>query len=324
MYVPVLGISGILAYGYYSCLDEAPLTKRKRLIATSPRFERQLGDEEYAKLLKQFKSKILPPEHRACITVRRVGSRIAEAGKKFSEEHLPPNSISSAPYTYTVVRSDMANAFVLPNNHVFVLTGLFKYARDEDELAAVMGHEMAHNLARHVGEKVSNSFIISIIARLSLIFDPSGFLYMVFLPASALLHDLPHSRDAEVEADHIGIHLAAEACYDPRAASRVFSAMKESANCNRTSKMKRKDPPEFISTHPSYDSRLSNFEKWMPDALAKFDADGGLKCQRIRGEMKLARKRAAELAARRERMELGMSRPQHYDPFRDEQPQFKW
>lgn len=124
------------------------------------------------------------------------------------------------------------------------MTGLFQYVRDEDDLAAVLGHEAAHNLARHAGERVSGNILISLLARFTLLLDPSGFLYSIFLPAATLLHELPHSRDHEIEADYIGLQLAAEACYDPKAAKRVFSAMKSGNE-------RSLNPPEFISTHPS-------------------------------------------------------------------------
>jgi predicted Zn-dependent protease len=220
IYGPVMLTGGIMVYCYYSCLNEAPLTKRKRLIATSPEMERKMGDDQYRALLKQFHGSILPSDHRASITVQRVGSRVSAAAAKFASEYKIP--MSSSPPTYTVVRSDTPNAFVLPNNHIFVLTGLFQYAKDEDELAAVLSHEMAHNLARHAGEKVSSTILIQIMARVLLMIDPSGVLFYLFLPAASLLHELPHSRETEIEADHIGVYLASEACFDPRAAVRVF------------------------------------------------------------------------------------------------------
>ena len=192
VYVPVLFSGGVLVYCYYSCLDEVPFTKRKRLIATSPEMESQMGDDQYRELLKQFRGKVLPPDHRASITVQRVGSRVAVAAKKFAKEYDVPVSLS--PPTYTVVLSDIPNAFVLPNNHIFVLSGLFRYAKDEDELAAVLSHEMAHNLARHAGEKVSNTILIQIMARVLLLIDSSGLLFSLFMPAATLLHELPHSR----------------------------------------------------------------------------------------------------------------------------------
>lgn len=284
---------GSIVFTYWYFQDEAPFTKRRRILATSREWERHQGDLQYKHLLQHYRKDILPPNHRASVTVKRVGSRIVDAANKFIMENKPEESLGS-PYTYTVIRSDQANAFVLPNNHIFVFTGLFQFVRNEDDLAAVLGHETAHNIARHAGERVSGSILINMLARFTLLLDPSGVLYTLFLPAATLLHDLPHSRDHEIEADYIGLYLAAEACYNPKAAKRVFAAMKEGYSKGTT-------PPEFISTHPSYDTRLSNFDTWLPGAMEKYHADGGRKCEIIRREMKLARQRAAVEAMRRER-----------------------
>jgi predicted Zn-dependent protease len=301
--VPVV----LTGYLYYTYLDEAPLTHRQRWIATTPEWERRLGDEEYQKLVKQFQgsgsgqNKILPKDHPASITVHRVGKRIATAAQVFAKQHgLQYYDTSNT--TYTVVRSDMANAFVLPNNHIFVMTGLFQYIQNEDDLAAVLGHEMAHNLARHVGEKVSGSLVMSLLARLSLLVDPSGVLLTIFLPASNLLRELPHARTQESEADQIGIHLAAEACYDPRAAKRVFQAMKEQATRISQQGQGQGPPPEFLSTHPSHESRIEQFDQWLPEAMKTFRRDTG-ECQRLRLEMQEARQLAALQEARRQQQQ---------------------
>ncbi len=219
------------------------------------------------------------------------------ASNEFMQQHGLQHVVSKSPYTYTVVRSNMANAFVLPNNHVFVLTGLFRYVQDEDELAAVLGHELAHNLARHVGEKLSESMVITLLAPITFIFDPSGILAIFLTNAITLLRELPHSREQEKEADQIGVFLAAEACYDPRAAKRVFAAMKDDADAKRGTNA---TPPEFLSTHPSHEHRLSSFDKYMPDAMKTFQADYGQKCQDLRRGMAQARNLAALQAAQRE------------------------
>ena len=184
----------------------------------------------------------------------------------------------------------MANAFVLPNNHIFVMTGLFRYVRDEDDLAAVLGHEMAHNLARHVGEKVSESVVVAVLARLTLWLDPSGVLAGFFVPTASLLRELPHSRIQELEADRIGMHLAAMACYDPLAAKRVFQRMADES---------KNAPLEFMSTHPSNDSRIGMMDEWLPETKRIFGRSG--RCEHVREEMALARKVAAQQAAERER-----------------------
>ena len=294
MWIFVGGCTTTVGIAYYAYLDVVPITGRKRWIVTSPKWERQMGDHEYRTLIEQFRSKILPQTHRASTTVQRVGQRIATASIEFAKSNnFASNSDIFAniekPYTFTVVRSDMANAFVLPGNHVFVFTGIFRYVQNEDELAIILGHEMAHNLARHVGEKLSGSFVLSLLARLSLFVDPSGVVMSLLLPAMSLARELPNSRTLEIEADHIGILLAAEACYDPRAATKVFAAM----NHGEVSLQ----PPEFLSTHPSHDTRLEKFGEWTPQALQRYNSVE--RCGDVRQLMKRARLHAAVIAEQR-------------------------
>ena len=179
----------------------------------------------------------------------------------------------------------MANAFVLPGNHIFVMTGLFKYVQTEDELAAVLGHETAHNVARHAGEKMSGSIVVSLVARLSLLFDPSGVVFAILVPAASVFRELPNSRTQETEADEIGLTISARACYDPRAAKRVFEKMKAGTG---------NGPPQFLSTHPSPDSRIANFDEWLPTAMREYETND--RCLSIRREMSLAREAAIRRA----------------------------
>ncbi|GKY96924.1 hypothetical protein MPSEU_000651300 [Mayamaea pseudoterrestris] len=283
---------------YYAFLDRVPLTNRQRWIATTTTMEQELGDSEYQQLLQQFRGAILPPQHRATRTVQRVGNRIVAAAQEFmTDYHASTNTASrdltllARPYTFTVVQSDMANAFCLPGNHVFVMTGLFQYARTEDELAAVLGHEIAHNLARHAGEKMSGGLVVNLLARSTLLLDPSGLLAMMILPAASIFRELPHSRIQELEADEIGVHLAALACYDPRASKRVFQRMKDGLD--------GKAPPEFLSTHPSHTSRLAKFDMYMPEVMQTFESNE--RCAVIRQQMERARLAAARDALLRER-----------------------
>jgi metalloendopeptidase OMA1, mitochondrial len=254
-----------------------------------------MGDQEYQQLVQLYKSDILPPTHRASVTVHRVGQRIADASIVFAEQYnFATNEAVKRniykPYTFTVIRSEMANAFVLPGNHVFVMTGLFRYIHNEDDLAIILGHEMAHNLARHMGEKLSGSLVLSLLARLSLLIDPSGVTMALFLPTMSIARQLPNSRTLEIEADHIGILLSAEACFDPRAAKRVFASFKQGDHAHG-------QPPEFLSTHPSHDTRMEKFDDWTPQALGRY-TDGN-RCWNVRQNMQKAREQAALAAAQR-------------------------
>eukprot|EP00733_Pompholyxophrys_punicea_P000153 Pompholyxophrys_punicea_v1_NODE_25_length_5265_cov_107.938388.p3 type:complete len:260 gc:universal NODE_25_length_5265_cov_107.938388:2133-2912(+) len=223
------------------------------------------------------------------------------------------------PYTYTVIRSDhIANAFVLPGNHVFVYTGLFRYVRDEDDLAAVLGHEIAHNLLRHPAERMSSAiwtnFLIPVIVLTFL--DPTGIVLQLIAPLRTILSEFPHSRIQEMEADEIGIQLATIACYDPSAAKRVFEAMSNDEDDDendhggrkRRSSTSTSRPPEFLSTHPTHEHRIANFTTWIPRVLKKEfgNIDDGdddhhrgegkrrlERCKQIRQEMRRAREFAA-------------------------------
>ena len=128
---------------------------------------------------------------------------------------------------YAFLASHTAVFFSMPNS---VLSGMFKYARTEDEIGGILGHEMAHNLARHQGEKMSSSAVTGFLARLSLFFDPTGGFLMIFMPAAELFSSLPNSRAQETEADNIGMYLAAKACYDPEALGRVFKRMDQAGS----------------------------------------------------------------------------------------------
>jgi predicted Zn-dependent protease len=143
---------------------------------------------------------------------------------------------------------------------------------------------MAHILARHHGEKISGTFVVGMIARLSLLFDPSGGFLMIFLPASKLLSELPNSRTQETEADRIGMRVAAEACFDPEALGHVIRRM-EKAGSDGSDKALSFKPPELLSTHPNDDSRIMHMQMWLPENKRIFNQEEGERCRRMRREL---------------------------------------
>jgi metalloendopeptidase OMA1, mitochondrial len=277
----------LMGAGYVSYLDTVPVSGRRRWVAVSSSFESRLGHEEYQNLLQEYKNDILPSNHPATVTLNRVGKRIAESSVQFATKHNVQEYLKiyeTSPFTFTVVRSDdTANAFVLPGNHVFLFTGLFRFVHNEDDLAAVLGHEVAHNVARHAAEKISGSFVTHLLAVSTLLVDPSGVLLKVFIPATAIFRQYPNSRTQEMEADRIGLIISADACYNPQAAKQLFVAMKQSETTG--------GPPEFLSTHPSNDTRIGQFDSWILDANAAVDQPD--RCHAIRGQMAAARRQAA-------------------------------
>ncbi len=179
--------------------------------------------------------------------IRNVGERIA--------------AVSGQPdwdWEFTLFENDSPNASALPNGKVSVFTGLFSVAENDDQLAAVMGHEVAHSIARHGAEKISKGVLAQSVAEG--IAEGSG--NDLYAQGFAILahygFTLPNSRSAESEADHIGLILMAKAGYDPRAAVQFWRNM-EAASGDRVA--------EWMSTHPSPGNRIQQIQALMPQAL---------------------------------------------------------
>jgi len=238
-----------------------PYTKRSQLILLSEGEEMQLGADAYKAVLTK-EPVVRDP---ALITpVRRVGERIAQVADKPGYQ-----------WQFTVIdEPQTVNAFALPGGKVAVYTGLFPVAQDEAGLAAVMGHEIAHALARHGAERMSQGVVAEALATGVAISlgNANPATRNAVLGAFGLGAQvgvlLPFGRAQESEADHIGLILMAKAGYDPEAAFALWKRM-EAQGGNA--------PAEFLSTHPAYGTRQENIRKWIPEAMQYYQADPNLK-----------------------------------------------
>jgi len=162
-----------------------------------------------------------------------------------------------------VFQDDSANAFALPGGKIGVHTGLLKVAENQDQLATVIGHEVAHVLARHSNERVSQKFAVEQgLALISAVAEPhsgTGQTLMGLLGVGAQYGVLmPYSRIQESEADIMGLDLMAKAGFDPRQSIALWNNMGRAGGAS---------PPEFLSTHPSHSTRTSDLNRHMPVAL---------------------------------------------------------
>jgi predicted Zn-dependent protease len=244
----------VLALLEASC-ETVPVTGRSQLILLSADEEAKMGVQSYRDILGKAKLSADPEKN---ALVRRVGSRIAAATGR-----------TDLSWEYTVVEDDrQANAFALPGGKIAVYTGILPITRDDAGLAAVLGHEVAHVIARHGGERVSQQVLVQTGLQATMAALGGGNTATVQLVGAALGAGasygiiLPFGRSQESEADHLGLIFMAKAGYDPRAARDLWVRMAEASKGAR--------PPEFLSTHPSEATRIRQIEGWLPEALQHY------------------------------------------------------
>ncbi len=241
-----------------------PYTGRWQLLMTSVSQEMQMGTQAYNQIktdpkmrLSQDPSEIEP--------VKRIAARIVEAAKRSKYAEMA----QQFQWEVSVIKDDKtANAFALPGGKMAVYTGIFPMAKTEAGLAAVMGHEVVHALARHGAERMSQGQaaniglkVVGAAIGLSGGNPMLGQATMAALGAGAQVGILlPFSRKHESEADYVGILLAADAGYDPRESVALWERMGQASGGGGSA--------EFLSTHPSHDTRIDQLKEWMPEAMA--------------------------------------------------------
>ena len=237
-----------------------PETGRKQVMLVSPDQEASMGLSAFAEIKKEEK---VSTNAAAIDRVKRVGSRIAESVGR---------DLPNAQWEFVVFESDQLNAFALPGGKVGVYTGLLKLAESDDELAAVMGHEVAHVSSRHGAERASQGYLVAGGAMLTELgmevkdVDPAkrNMVRAAYGITATVGAVLPFSRLHETEADAIGLRFAATAGYDPRAAISFWKKM-GAANKGGTK------PPPWLSTHPADDVRIRSLEQLAPKYLELYE-----------------------------------------------------
>ncbi len=232
-----------------------PETGRLQYNILSEAQENQLGADAYRQVLETNE---ISSDTRMTEIVRRVGERISRVANKPEFE-----------WEFNLIDSPQVNAFCLPGGKIAVYTGILPIMDNEAGMAAVMGHEVAHALARHGGERVSQGMTVQVITEVMGAgmknANPQardGILkgFGVITQYGVLL---PFSRSHELEADSWGLKLAAQAGYDPREAVALWQRM-EAASQGK--------PPEFMSTHPSEQHRINDLQELMPAAMQLYDS----------------------------------------------------
>ena len=238
----------------------APYTGRQQVLMVSPEREQALGYQAFSQI-ERTSRQAQNPALRA--RVREVGERIAKAADR-PDYH----------WEFVVFQDDKtANAFCLPGGKVGVYTGLFKYIKSDDDLATVLSHEVAHALARHAGERLSQGRLAQAgglalnvgLAALGVPSVASQAAMQGYGLGSQVGILLPYSRVQESEADRIGLILMAKAGYNPEKALGFWERF-------ATAKKEKAQPPQFLSTHPTDAARIQSIRAFLPEARQYYTA----------------------------------------------------
>jgi predicted Zn-dependent protease len=239
-----------------------PITGRKQNLMVSDGEMLSLSTQQYSEYMKTAK-----PSANAANTamVQRVGRNLATAVETFLRSNGMAEDVQNYKWQFNLVQDQNVNAWCMPGGLICVYEGLLPVTQNEASLAIVLGHEIAHAVARHSAEQYSTQYrqqyglqIGSVLASAIGVGSNTVAVGSELLSAGLGLQNLHYSRSHESEADHLGLIFAAMAGYDPQVAVSFWQRM-AAASSNTTA--------EFLSSHPSDATRISQIQGWMPEAL---------------------------------------------------------
>jgi predicted Zn-dependent protease len=240
---------------------KVPITGRRQLSLVDEGQMMGMALTQYQEFLQATPP--LPSSDNRVKMVRRIGDRLASAATKYLEENHAGDRVAGFQWEFNVVDEGTVNAWCMPGGKVVVYTGILPVTQDEASLAVVMGHEIAHAIARHGNERMSQGMAVQgagMTLEVLTAQNPgyASDLFMQSYGIGSQLGMLAYSRKHESEADKMGLVFMAMAGYDPRVAPTFWERMSAGGG---------EKPPEFMSTHPSDETRIRDLNAYMPEAL---------------------------------------------------------
>lgn len=257
-------IAFVLFFVFLSC-NTVPLSGRKQFNIVSNAQIFPMSFDQYNQVLS--KNRVERGTARAQ-QLQRVGLRLKAAVERYLAQQGQADLISDYRWDFNLIDDQQVNAWCMPGGKVAFYTGILPVCKDETGIAVVMGHEIAHALANHGAERMSQQQLAhfgGILGSIGLGNGQWGGLFQRMYPTVAGLTILSYSRSQESEADKMGLYLMAMAGYDPRQAPDFWRRMMQAtAGKGRA--------PQFLSTHPDPASRISDIQRDIPKAMAYFSA----------------------------------------------------
>ena len=246
---------------FVSC-STVPITGRSQLSLIPDSEMLAMSFQQYDLFLDESK---ISNDLEAVEMVQRVGRNIQHAVEKFMKEKKLSDRLEGYNWEFNLIESDQVNAWAMPGGKVVVYTGILPVAQDDTGLAVILGHEIAHAIAEHGNERMSQELLrqagaVSLMVAMNNKPTQTKALWLGIYGAGTQLGImLPYGRTQESEADHLGVIFMAMAGYDPHAAPEFWQRM--------SAVRKGEAPPAFLSTHPSDETRMKDLNSWIPEAM---------------------------------------------------------
>lgn len=239
-----------------------PITGRKQHLLVNDETVLSLSNQQYQEYMKSAR---VSTNSTNTAMVKRVGQRLASAVVSYLNSNGMAGEVSQYKWEFNLVQDQNVNAFCMPGGKIVVFEGLLPVTQNESSLAIVLGHEIAHAVAKHSAERMSNQVKQQYGGQiLGTILNGAGAssslqnISSTVFGLGSTLGTAAYSRSQESEADHLGLIFAAMAGYDPQVAVAFWQRMASSSGSGSSS---------LFSDHPSDATRISNIQKWMPEAL---------------------------------------------------------
>lgn len=255
-------VISLIASLFLSGCAMVPITGRKQLVLISSVELNILSKANYRKVLEESK---LSKDSKKVQMVKRIGDRISRSTEQFLTENGMSGMIGSFAWEFNLIEDKTSNAFAMPGGKVAVYSGILKHTQNEDGLAVVIAHEIAHVIANHGGERMSQMMLAQFgHTMITQALEEKKqttqqFLMLAYGVSMNLGVVLPYSRLHETEADRIGLILMSQAGYNPREAISFWRRMDAARNGSQM--------PEFLSTHPAPEARIEDIRSLLPEAL---------------------------------------------------------
>ena len=245
----------------------APITDRKQLKLIPEVTLNKQAAQIYRNVQKKTK---LSNDKKQLNEIKEIGSRIESAVSAYFDSINKPDPTYNFRWEYILIDNDkILNAWCMPGGKIAVYTGILKITKNKNGLAAVMGHEIAHAVAKHSVERASRALVLNVGTAALDIFTGgaiSNTSRTTGVDVAGMLRtfgiDNPFGRKQETEADYLGLIFSSLAGYDIRESVKIWERMEEE---NKGRKI-----PEWQSTHPSSSKRISNLNKWIPEIIIKY------------------------------------------------------